>query len=121
MMVKIPPMPSADSVNRASFVAVPIQIGSVPASTSTAAVKFGYSPTFACTSRQEACYATAAAVSEATPFTWSSEAAAGLSCASGCTIAVPAISSRVLYYATEYRNSGGSVIATGPTQVTTVQ
>ena len=121
MMVKIPPMPSADSVNRASFIAVPIQIGSVPANTANAAIKFGYGPTFACTSRQEACYATAAAVSEATPFSWASDAAAGLSCASGCTIAVPAISSRVLYYAVEYRNSGGSVIATGPTQVATVQ
>ena len=121
MMVKIPPMPSADSINRASFIGVPVQIGSVPATTAAAAVKFGYSPTLACTSRQEACYATAAAVSEATPFSWATEAVAGLSCSSGCTIAIPAISSRVLYYAIEYRNSGGSVIAIGPTQVTAVQ
>ena len=121
MMVKIPPLPPADSVNRASFIPVRVTVGSVPTGTSSVAVKFGYGPTFYCSSRSEACYATATAVSESAPFYWASEAASGLSCASGCTVTIPAISSRVLYYQVEYRNSGGSVITSGPAQVTAIQ
>ena len=121
MMVKIPPMPGADSVNRASFIPVRTTVGSVPAGTSTVAIRFGYGPTFACSSRAEVCYATAATINETTPFSWASENTAGLSCASGCTIAIPAISSRVLYSQVEYRNSGGTVITVSPVHVSAVQ
>lgn len=40
----------------------------------------------------------------------------GVSCASGCTVVVPAFSKRVMYYRWRYLNSSGVVIATGGTQ-----
>lgn len=40
----------------------------------------------------------------------------GVSCTSGCTVVVPALSRHVMYYRWRYLNSSGAVIATGATQ-----
>ena len=41
----------------------------------------------------------------------------GLACANGCTIALPAISQRVLYYQVLYRDAANQVVATGRTEL----
>ena len=119
---KIPSTPGRSSLNRATFVPLVVQLGSVPAGTSTVVAEFGYDPSFYCTSRQEACVSvtggsTPQQVNETTPFYWSSETYTALSCASGCALTIPAISQRVVYYRLKYRNAGGAVIVTGATQV----
>ena len=94
-----------------------------------ATIEFGYSENgdpgqFYCTSRQEKCLATTATV-PAVPFLFPSDGAgglesrvAGMPCANGCTIAIPAISQRVLYYRVKYRDASNRTVATG--QVETI-
>ena len=61
------------------------------------------------------------------PFLYASEGTggaetgvAGLTCANGCTIAVPAISQRALYYQVIYRDAANRTLATGQLEVTAV-
>jgi hypothetical protein len=87
-----------------------------------AIVRFGYaenggSDQYFCTSRKEACYAASTTV-PAIPFQFPSDASdgtlpglTGMACASGCTVALPALSQRVLYYQVLYRDSQNQVVA----------
>jgi hypothetical protein len=109
--VKLPPFPAEDSVSRNTFVAVQVQIGSMPAETHNVAAEFGYGPELFCTSRGEVCVANRSGIDEAIPFYWASEPHAGLACAPGCSIAIPALPERVLYYRLVYRAADNSVIA----------
>ena len=85
-----------------------------------AVIEFGYQEYGApgainCTTRNDACIATASTVPTGNqPFYFASENPAGASCASGCTIAIPAISQRVLYYQVKYRAANNTVLAADP-------
>jgi hypothetical protein len=120
-MMKMLPYPAPDSVNRGTF--VPITIALKPTAglnANNAVVEFGYQEYGAprslnCTTRNDACLAAAATVSAGNqPFYFASENPAGASCASGCTITIPAISQRILYYQVQYRNASNTVIAADP-------
>jgi hypothetical protein len=117
LAAKLPPWPGGDSVNRATFQSLQIQLGSVPAGTDNIIAEFGYDTNFYCTSRQEACIANQAAVNETTPFYWASEAYSGIGCASGCIITIPVIPQRIVYYRLKYRDPGGATLATGETRI----
>ena len=117
---QLPPWPGGDSVNRGTFTPLQVQIGSVPTGTNNVVVQFGYNPSFYCTSRQEACIANQSTINETTPFYWASESYSGWLARLGCTVTVPAIAGRVVYYRTQYRAASGSVIATAATAVTVV-
>jgi hypothetical protein len=132
LLAKLPPYPPTDSVARWTFQPIPLKL-TPPAglSVDNAVIQFGYaengSPgSFYCTSRQEKCLATAATV-PAIPFAFPSDGAggqesgvAGLPCANGCTIAVPAISERMLYYQVKYRDASNKTLATGEMEVVTI-
>ena len=87
-----------------------------------AIMQFGYAENgganqFYCTSRREACVVVSSAVGNV-PFRFASESpdgtAGGLSgvpCSSGCSVAIPALSQKVVYYQVQYRDSGNHVIA----------
>jgi hypothetical protein len=49
-----------------------------------------------------------------------SDSYSGVACASGCTITIPTLSQRVLWYQVEYRDGANSVIKTSDTQVTAI-
>lgn len=116
--VAVPPFPKGDSRNRGTFTPVPVNISGVPPSTDNVLVQFGHNPSFQCSrNRDNTCYAESATLNEATPFQFDHETLTGLSCASGCTVTVPAISNRVLYYRIIYRDAGDNVILTGKTRV----
>ena len=120
-MAKMLPYPPPDSVVRSNFVPVTLAL-KPPAglAVNNAIVRFGYQEYGApqqinCTTRNDACIAASSAVvSGNQPFYFASENPAGASCASGCTITIPAISQRVLYYRVEYRAANNSVLAAGP-------
>jgi hypothetical protein len=130
LLGKLPPFPPADSVVRSGFQSIPVKL-TPPASLAVdnAVIQFGYSENgspgqFYCTSRQEKCLATAATV-PAVPFLFASEGVggaetgvSGVPCANGCTVAIPAISQRVLYYQVKYRNASNNSVATS--QIETV-
>ncbi|MGI8990511.1 MAG: hypothetical protein ACR2I2_13155 [Bryobacteraceae bacterium] len=125
-VVKVPPPPVPDNLNRNDFIPVLVTVPAPPPPAmpfNNVIVEFGYNengsaPSFYCTSRAETCavgLATAPdTVDPANPFYFeSSEAAAltGNQCSRGCAIAVPAISQRVLYGRIVYRDSNNAVLA----------
>lgn len=110
----IPPSPPLDNINRSTFIPFPVGVGGV--SGDTIRVGFGYgeygTPSqMYCTSRLEKCYTDA---SGAAPFVWASETQHYTTCNSGCTVNVPALSGRILYYQIERKN--GSTVTTYPLQ-----
>ena len=117
-MARMPPFPPSDSVARSVFVPVPIAVKPpAGAGVNNAIVQFGYQEYNGnCTTRNEPCIANAATIGSV-PFLFASENPAGLACSAGCTIAVPAISQRVLYYKVEYRNASNNVLSVTPSQV----
>jgi hypothetical protein len=125
LLGKLPPYPPTDSVARWKFQPIPVKL-TPPAGlgVDNAIVEFGYgengSPeNFYCTSRQETCVANTATVGTI-PFAFPSDGPAGMACGSGCTIAVPAISERMLYYRVKYRDAANRTVATGKMEVMVV-
>jgi hypothetical protein len=81
-------------------------------------VAFGYAENGApsslfCTTRQETCWTSSTATSS-NPYVFAGEAQAKTPCGSGCTISIPAIPGRVVYYQTERTN--GTTVTAGPLQ-----
>lgn len=116
--VKVPPI-AKDSRNRSTFQSISVPSGTVPTGTDNMIVEFGYSEhgtatNFYCTSRAESCVAVGSSIDATTPFYWASESFSGLSCGSGCTAVIPALPGRTVYYRRKFRNSGGTVLLTGP-------
>jgi hypothetical protein len=114
---KMPPYPAPDSVARGTFIPVPVT--ATPPSglaVDNAVVVFGYQEYGGnCTTRNDPCFATGSTIPTGnSPFFLASENPPGKPCASGCTITVPALSQRILYYKVEYRAANNTVIAVGP-------
>jgi len=116
LLVKLPPWPNAQQDGtRNGF--VPIQVDLPPNEQySKARIRFGYAEngpvsSFFCTSRQEACVTDEAL----TPFAYEqSETLTPKSCQGGCSIAIPAIPGRVLYYRVERLNDSQTDVLAGP-------
>lgn len=125
MIGKLPPFPSTDSYTRSTF--VPITVNISAGAQNNALVKFWYAESNGyCTSRAEDCYAVAATV-PTIPFKFPTDGTsgtlatlAGLSCGSGCSVLVPGISQRVVYYAVVLRDASNAILSTGATQVAIV-
>ena len=122
-MAKNLPYPPRDSVNRGTFVPLPVTL-SPPAGldVNNAIIEFGYQEYGApqainCTTRNDACITTSTASTVPPgnqPFYFASENPAGAPCATGCTITIPAISQRILYYQIQYRAANNTVLSAGP-------
>src|SRR5579863_1531358 len=117
MMAKLPPFPAGGSVPRNTFVTYPVQ---VPAGPAYAEIRFGYlengsAQAYYCTSRQDAC------TTSGSPFRYSSIDSRTLtSCSSGCTINIPVIAGRTVYYSIG-SSANGSAWTYGAPQVGLVQ
>jgi hypothetical protein len=125
---KMLPYPPVDSFNRTTFVPLSLQFKPPDGlAVNNAIVQFGYAENGAasqlyCTSRHEPCFAASATVGSV-PFQFPSDGSdgtagglAGAACSAGCTVAIPALSQRVVYYRVQYRDSGNRVIAQTPLQ-----
>ena len=121
---KLPPYPAVDNMNRTTFVRTMLSVAPPGGlSGDNAIVEFGYAEngpetSFYCTSRKEPCIANASTITDATPFQFPSDGSGGtlatvtgVSCASSCTIAIPALSQRVMYYQVLYRDAANHVVA----------
>jgi hypothetical protein len=116
--IQLPPWPAADTVNRSQFVNVPIQLSGNTGD--TVRIEFGYQELGApanlyCTSRREPCF-TSAGATPSDPFVWAGETQSYTACGSGCTIKVPALAGRMLYYRVHRKNAAAAEIV-GPVQV----
>jgi len=124
--LQLPPYPPTDSTNRGTFVPISVSF-TPPGGTNTTLVDFGYQEyaqggTPYCTTRLDMCEATAAtAPTGFQPFKFASETPVGLACGSSlCSIEIPAISQRMLYYRLRYQDSGGGTISIGPWKIQVV-
>lgn len=123
-LVKLNPPAAMDSVARNAF--IPVEIKLAPPSgikVNNAIVEFGYSEygpagNYYCTTRAETCAvgpaSNAGQVDPVNPFyfeTAESAALTGTPCASGCTVAIPAISQRVVYGRVVYRDASNNRLA----------
>ena len=79
--------------------------------------EFGAPGILACTSRGEDCFTPATATR--TDLLYASETQSHTSCGSGCTVNVPALPGRVLYYRIHRKNAAG-VESVGPVQMSAV-
>jgi hypothetical protein len=132
LLGKLPPYPPTDSVVRSTFQPIAVKL-TPPASlaVSNAVVQFGYTENgnpgqFYCTSRQEKCLATAATV-PVVPFQFASDGTGGVEagvsgvpCTTWCSVAIPAISQRILYYQVKYRDASNNTVATSQIQTVAV-
>ncbi len=113
--LKLPPFPEEHAKTR-----VQVQVES--GSGDSVRIEFGYAengnPTdFYCSSREEACFASSSATA-ASPFRYASESSSYVTCGSGCTITIPAVPGRTLYYRVERHSWWKSI--TGELQVLAV-
>jgi hypothetical protein len=122
--VKLNPPPAIDSIARNTFIPVPVTLHPPTGiRIDNAIIEFGYSEygpagAYRCTTRAETCAVGPATnpnqVDATNPFyfeTTESASLAGTPCSSGCSIAVPAISQRVVYGRVIYRDSAKKVVA----------
>lgn len=124
LIVTIPPIPLLDGTNRAEFDVRTLRVSGIPVGATNVIVRFGYDDanTLRCTpNRAEVCVANAATVNRANPYLFPSEGTGGVesgitgvSCASGCSVAIPTIHNRPAYYQIVYRDGAGSTISTDP-------
>lgn len=119
---KIPATPNRDSWSRATFWPLTRGSGSAPPGTDNVVVEFGYDANLYCTTRREVCVsvtggAVGQPVNETTPFYWSGESYSGVPCSTGCTLTIPAVPERVVYYRIKYRSASGATLKTGETEV----
>jgi hypothetical protein len=124
LMLKMPPFPTPDGVDRSTFVRAPISITTPQGlGIATATVEFGYveqgTPMqYYCTSRREACVAVASTVTDATPFWYkATDTYAKASCATSCTITLPVLPLHVAYYQVKFYDAAGTFVQNGATGV----
>ncbi len=123
LVTVLPPYVVMDSPSRNTF--VPVEVNIPPHGAGSAiVVEFGYAEngpadSFLCTSRNEACIAASSSVSQTTPFYFAqSERYSGVPCASGCTVTIPALPQRVVYYRWEGLDASGAVTSASETWAT---
>jgi hypothetical protein len=99
LLAKLPPF--RDSMNKRNTLGgLTVKLG-VREGMTQARVRFGYNTSFHCTERSEACVTDV----NVTPFAYAeSDALTAANCAAGCSITVPAIPGRLLYYRVEWFN-----------------
>jgi hypothetical protein len=121
MLARIPPMPAWDGIDRTDFVPITVTVPGRAGAKKTI-VEFGYDPalSFRCTQRREACIADTATYDLSDPYKFAeTDDYSGVDCTADCSIQIPAIADRILYYRWKYRAEDGSLIEIGPTVATT--
>jgi hypothetical protein len=85
--------------------------------------EYGTATQHYCTSRQEACLATAATVADSNPFSFatteSSATASALSCTTSCTVMLPLLPLHIAYGQVKFYDAGGTFVVDGAKGVAT--
>jgi hypothetical protein len=116
LLVTFPPS-VFDSINRTGFINMPVPVSAD--GSPYAIIEFGYAENgdpqmgLYCTARQEACRTKPGS---GDPFQYASEAQFPTSCSGGCTLNIPGISQRKLFYRVLRTDSKGGVQTSGPLQ-----
>jgi hypothetical protein len=123
--LRIGALPPVDNVNRATFVPISVNYQGVP-SASNIRARFGYAENggdlLRCTPYGQDCSTEIPSGSPGDPFSFTNEVATRQACVSGtnCTVTIPSLANRILYYVVDWLNSSGGVVQTGPMQAIAV-
>jgi hypothetical protein len=116
---KLPPAFPVDNVNRTSF--VPLTLTYQGASfASNIRARFGYlengGDLLRCTAYAQDCSTEIPSGSAGDPYSFTNEAVTRQSCAGGamCSVVIPSLPNRVLYYVVDRLDGSGNVVATSP-------
>ena len=106
-------------INRTTWIPVSVSSGGVPAGSANAYVRFGYTPNYWCSDRQEVCLANANSIQSGTSvYSYeSSDNYSGLACTTSCAIVIPALSQRIMWYQWVFRDASNNPVGTGPSRV----
>jgi hypothetical protein len=122
-VVKLPPITPADQIARNQFVNLTETVFTSRIGAAAARVRFGYAENgpanaFYCAyNRKEACI-TNPNPTATNPYYFASDAGQSqVACVSGCTITIPAIPGRVVYYVVDRIDGFGNVIQTSPLKI----
>ncbi len=118
LMAELPPWPNPDSLDRTTFVPIPVAVDADP-NAPNARIRFGYRENgppdnFYCTTRQEPCSTDIPAQAPTDPYSFISETPKLQNCSNGCTINIPGISERVVYYVIDWLSGAGTVVRSSP-------
>jgi hypothetical protein len=122
---RIPSAFPADSVNRTTFVPVTVSYQGVPFASNIRA-RFGYlengGDLLRCTAYAEDCSTEIPSGASSDPYSFANESVTRQSCANGavCTVTIPSLPNRVLYYVIDRLGASGSVVASGAMQAVAV-
>jgi hypothetical protein len=123
--LRLSPMPKIDSLNRTSFVPVTLNYQGSPGASNIRA-RFGYAENggslLRCTAYQVECTTEIPVAAPSEPYGFTNESVTRQNCAinGACTITIPAISNRMLYYVVDRLDNSGNVVASFPMQVVAV-
>jgi hypothetical protein len=112
LIAKTPSVEPLDNIRRDRFQDIPIKVPPVPGATQ-AVIDFGYEEfgaktDFYCTSRKESCV-----VPGLTPFSYASESISPQACTYGCTITIPGLPEKILYYRVRWLDASGTTVKAG--------
>jgi hypothetical protein len=123
--LKLNPMPGPDNINRTTFVPIPVaRQGTAGASCIRA--RFGYlengGSLLRCTAYQAECSTEIPSNAARDPYSFTNERVTRQRCPVGatCTITIPAISNRMLYYVIDRLDNNGKLVSSDPMQVVPV-
>ena len=125
LAVRIGALPPIDTVDRTTFVPVQVSATGV-ASAGNIRARFGYAENggdlLRCTAYAQDCSTEIPSGSPTDPFSFTNEPVARQACPNGaqCTVSIPSLPNRVLYYVIDRLDSNGNVLSTGPLQVAAV-
>jgi hypothetical protein len=118
-------LPPVDNVNRTTFVPISVNYQGVTFASNIRA-RFGYAENggdlLRCTAYGQDCSTEIPSGSPADPFSFTNEAATRQACLNGtnCTITIPSLANRILYYVVDRLDSSGSIVQTSPMQAVPV-
>ena len=112
-------------MNRTTFVPISVNVQGVPLASNIRA-RFGYAENggdlLRCTAYGQDCSTEIPSGFPGDPFSFSNEAATRQACVNGatCTITIPSLANRILYYVVDRLDSSGSVVQTSPMEAVAV-
>jgi hypothetical protein len=118
-------LPPVDNANRTNFMPIRLTYQGVPQASNIRA-RFGYAENggdlLQCTAYGQDCSTEVPSASSNDPFSFTNEAVTRQACASGasCTVTIPSLPNRILYYVIDRLDTNGNVLQTTALQAIAV-
>ena len=125
LALRIETLPAVDNVSRTRFVPINVTYQGVSLATNLRA-RFGYAENggdlLRCTAYGQDCSTEIPSGSPGDPFSFTNEGVTRQACVSGasCTITIPSLPNRILYYVVDRLDVSGTILATSPLQAVAV-